>query len=290
MESLKFSTSNLKHASTKLRDNEELVLFAIKINPNSFKYASKKLRENKNFVKKALSICHCVIEHVSYEFKADRNIMMDCIKKDGLCLKFASEELQNDREFVIEAITNNGYSLIYASEFQKNQKDIIMKAIKSEKTKCRTHNLLISHNEIITYEEYERHDHNSDDLSSTDEVTDYNFEKIMKKNQNDYDVAKELIKNNIVGLDFFGEILRSNYELIYLSLSKKLSNYRYIPKKLKLRKYFKPMGLFNDHGDLRKLNAYLKPRREAEFHFKDIHFDLVICFDVLSNKRKYVNE
>lgn len=123
----------LNNVSEEIRDDEEVIMEAMKISPYYFRHASERLRDDKTFVMKAMdTVKWFSLESVSERLRDDKEVVMVAVRKD-INLQYVSERLRNDREVVMEAVVTQGhFELEYASDELKNDKHFIIELIKRD--------------------------------------------------------------------------------------------------------------------------------------------------------------
>lgn len=114
--------SALKYASSKLKNDIEVVRSAIQKHPKAFEYASVRLKDDKGFVLEALHI-----EKRKYLEITDVPRLRHRISQ------FVSQRLKNDRDVILAAIENYAEALDNASEQLKNDKDVVLAADQAHK-------------------------------------------------------------------------------------------------------------------------------------------------------------
>ena len=111
----------LQYVSETLKNDQDVVLAAVKEDSEVFQFASIHLRRNKEFIKTIdhhVQICE-VIQHADDTIKADKEIMLLAVAQDGLVLKHASKELKNDLQVATVAMKQYSYALdepVYKNE------------------------------------------------------------------------------------------------------------------------------------------------------------------------------
>jgi CxxC motif-containing protein len=103
--SVNYNVDQISFASDKLRNDQEVMLFAVNKNIDDMKYASKELRSDKKFVLAAA-------------------LLKDELLRSEEVLGYVSDEIRNDKEFMINVFALNCYALNHASNELKNDPDI----------------------------------------------------------------------------------------------------------------------------------------------------------------------
>ncbi|MFZ2719188.1 MAG: DUF4116 domain-containing protein [Candidatus Absconditicoccaceae bacterium] len=113
----------LEYASDKLKDDENIVLSAVKKNGYNIKYASEKLKDNKEMVLAAINENPHALEYVSDRLKDDENIVLQAIVSNGYAFKHASEKLKNNKNFILSIIEKTKTSEIFTNIGNKLRDD-----------------------------------------------------------------------------------------------------------------------------------------------------------------------
>ena len=136
-----------------MKDNEDIVLSALKNYPSSFKFASKRIRDIKKYAIMALEgeekfnfvgIDEKWFKHPIFLFEGikitpkllskfdrgmlSREMVLSFVKRDGLTLNFLPE-YNDDFEVVEEAVSQNGMALKFASPKLKDNVQISLIAM-----------------------------------------------------------------------------------------------------------------------------------------------------------------
>jgi len=123
----------LEYASTRLKDDPEVAEVAVEKDGNALKYASARLRDNPDIVIAAVKNHGYALEYASKRLRDDPEIVTTAVKNKGEALQFASERLQDDPEIVTVAISqSDGWALRYASERLKDDSGIVTAAVEKD--------------------------------------------------------------------------------------------------------------------------------------------------------------
>jgi hypothetical protein len=131
---------NLKDASKKLQDDEEVVMKAVQKCGNELKYASERLQDSEEIVKIAVKQCGYALASASERLQDNEEIVKIAVKRNGNALSSASKRLKDNEEIVMIAIENYKQDryytrcniLNYTSDRLKNNIKIIMLAIEKD--------------------------------------------------------------------------------------------------------------------------------------------------------------
>jgi hypothetical protein len=238
----------LLYASSKIKDNKELVILALKngaplhcvserlrddedvvlcgfnkssnIN-NSLKDISERLRDSEEIVIEGVKKNYVSLKYISERLKNDEKFMLSVFDiYTGESLQYASKKLQNNFELVLKCIKNSPYALHHASEELKNNKEIVMTAV-------------TEHGLMLEYASEELKN-NKELVMTAIRRSGAALQYASNELKNDKEVVELSIKNNIENLK-------------YASLN--LQNDRDLLKKLKLNRRIFEIGI-NDRKDL----------------------------------------
>jgi hypothetical protein len=116
-----------------LRDDEEFILEAIKLDGETIEYASSRILENDLIVLEAFKNTKqfMLFHQLFRKFNNDKDLVTELIKvsTSKQFLKYLSIDLRDDKDVVYLAICKSGYELEYASDRLKNDEEIVLKAI-----------------------------------------------------------------------------------------------------------------------------------------------------------------
>ncbi|EFC36692.1 predicted protein [Naegleria gruberi] len=130
----------LEHASDDLKNDELVVLAAIKENVSAIEFASQRLKTDKNFVLKALKckpkmfVDSTLFEHLPH-FHDDDEIARLAVEQQPKCLQYVSANLKNNRDVILKAIKKDGSVLEYVPDNLKDR-EIVLLSTKSSRYTC----------------------------------------------------------------------------------------------------------------------------------------------------------
>jgi hypothetical protein len=121
----------LRHASTELQGDREVVLAAVAKNGGALEYASVELKGDREVVLAAVAKAGNALEYASAELQADREVVLVAVAEEGRALKYASAELKGDREVVLVAVKKNGHAewLQHASAELQGDQEVVLHAV-----------------------------------------------------------------------------------------------------------------------------------------------------------------
>lgn len=113
------SCFRLKHVGEHLKDDEDLVLKAIKIDSNVYIEISDRLRDSKKFALEALEANCDTFRVFSSRLTDDKIIALKAIEYNYENVRFVSERLKKDRDFIYAAIKHNPRVIEYLGAVDK---------------------------------------------------------------------------------------------------------------------------------------------------------------------------
>lgn len=113
---LKKSFDIYYYLSEAFKDNEHLLLIALKINPTIIESTSLRLRYEPSMAIAALQGSPETLSYLIQEFKDNEDIVTVAIKQSGLALRHASCRMQDTESIVALAIAENPNAIAYASK------------------------------------------------------------------------------------------------------------------------------------------------------------------------------
>jgi len=115
--------------SESARDDERVVLAAVRVNPDALQYASEFCKSDIPIVTEAVCRRGLVLEFASSACKNNKQLVMHAVRQNGDALEFASEACRRDREIVLEALEKCGCALQFAADAFKEDLDMVLVAI-----------------------------------------------------------------------------------------------------------------------------------------------------------------
>ena len=100
----------------KFRDDEILLLKAIRRNPSNYCYASERLQNDPEIVMAAVMSHGSMLEDVPEKFRDDENVVYLAVSKYSSSFQFASQRLRDNDEIARMAIMDDPRNFRYASE------------------------------------------------------------------------------------------------------------------------------------------------------------------------------
>lgn len=127
------SDINFSYASVRLRDDYDMVSFAVCNSWRSLEYASSRLKNDVKIIKQAMVGSVFALKFVHENQRSNKKLFLEAVMRNGEVLAYASEDLKDDEQLVIEAIRRNARPLSYASERLRSEPKFILKALKYNK-------------------------------------------------------------------------------------------------------------------------------------------------------------
>ena len=124
----------LAYAPPAFKDDEEVVVAAIKQVPNALEYASERLKNTKHVVVEAVNRSGMALEYASTERKSDPSVVIAAVRENGMALQFADPALRADKRLVLAALEGSGIHaggvLMHVNPALKADKAIATGAVK----------------------------------------------------------------------------------------------------------------------------------------------------------------
>jgi len=141
----------LMYATVELQKDLDIVLSAVKQNGMALQFASYDLRCNLDVIVAALNQTKHALNLVPKKVYNNPEIMHAIVKIDGIALCYASIEISNNREIVLDAIKQDPFALKHASQRLRGDPEIVLTAVKQCGTTLRfASNELCNDLEVVT--------------------------------------------------------------------------------------------------------------------------------------------
>lgn len=121
----------LRFGSHNLRDNQGIVLKAIRKGGRSLRFASNRLQSNREIVTAAVNNKGTALEFACDSLKDDEGIVRLAVANDGASLRFASSQLQRNEDLIQQAVTQCPKYVNHLSEQQKGDKEMMLVVLKA---------------------------------------------------------------------------------------------------------------------------------------------------------------
>lgn len=122
----------LQNAPAHIKDDEKILLLAIKSTGHALMFASPRLKDNNELVLTAVTQNGRALEFVSPRLRDDDTTVMRAVTQNGVALHYASPRLQDDETLVNVAVKNNGIALRYASNRLRQHLNTVVTALKQQ--------------------------------------------------------------------------------------------------------------------------------------------------------------
>ena len=220
-EKLKHYPYLLAYADDKYKDDEELVLLAIKKNGRILKYASERLQNNEKLVNIAVGTNGAALAYASERLKDDDDIVSMAIDSYGTYLQYASKRLQDDDDIVMDALRSNGANLQYASERLRDDKWYVNLAIKNNSSALEYASKRLQNDKALV-------------LLSVRTYSS-NLAYASNKLQDDKEIVLEAVKQDGKALRYASKRLKNDKEIVSVALKSDASNLVYASKAIQER-------------------------------------------------------
>ena len=131
-----FKRISLHMINDVLRDDEEFILEVIKLDGETIQYASSRILENDVIVLEAIknTTTFMLYHQLFRKYNTDKDLVIELIKNSHSqnFLKYLSLDLRDDKDIVYSAICKSGYELEYASDRLKSDEEIVLKALEKD--------------------------------------------------------------------------------------------------------------------------------------------------------------
>lgn len=110
----------LLEAAGKIKDNRELMLFAVSCRGTNLMFASDRLKDDKEMVVAAINQNWLALGFASSRLKGNLEILMVAINKNGGALRFANKTLLSEKEWAKISLMANGSNLEKFPKFNED--------------------------------------------------------------------------------------------------------------------------------------------------------------------------
>ncbi len=122
---------SLKNAPLSFRDNQDIVLLAVRKNSLAIQYASDRLKDNINVAKELVFGDIEALKFISPRLRDNEEFMIFAVKNNGSAIMYASDRLKNNYNVVKNAVFKSGSMIEYVSSNYKDNEEIALIAIKN---------------------------------------------------------------------------------------------------------------------------------------------------------------
>lgn len=125
------SGTMLQELEEQWKNDNEIVLTAIRNAYYAFEYAGPGPKDNKEVVRTAVQLSGYNLKDVSDRWKADKEIVLLAVNESGDSLRYAAAELKCDREVCLAAVMQDGYAYHYIDKSLQKDREIILAAVQN---------------------------------------------------------------------------------------------------------------------------------------------------------------
>ena len=124
---IKFGDCNLSNISERLRNNPEMVIWAIENNrPAKLRHAGEIAKDNFDVIKTAVCRQGTALDWASDRLKDNNEIVKLAVNEDPYALQYASNRIRNDKAFVLKICEKEIHAYIYAGDSLWSDKDFAL--------------------------------------------------------------------------------------------------------------------------------------------------------------------
>ncbi len=255
----------LRHTSAELQNDKEVISSAVKQDGQALQYASADFQNDKEIVLAAVSRDWRALRYASSKLKDDKGVILSAVKQDGQALQYASADFQNDKEIVLAAVSRDWRALRYASSKLKYDKGVILSAVKQDGMALQyTSDRLKNDTEIILTAlqnnpmslEFVNNNIIDDNKELFLLVLKMGKRQLKDANSefcNDKNIVLAAIARDILAVEFIGEALRNNSDILALIQQKSSALINHLEFIIKNNYNIALAYLFDLHIDYSKL-------------------------------------
>lgn len=215
--------TELQHASVRLQNDLQVVKEAMKSNLAAFKFASEAIKEDKQLISQVINLSGKNLAWLNENYRNDMKFVEKILEEDVQYVKFAGDTLRNNETFMLKVLErgkDNGYGLLkFAGESLKNKLSFVKAAV----------------------------DYDESNLAYIGENLDYDKEfalKVIAKYpkkfnglndhlKNDIDIVKRALEKDYQAFEFASEQLKQNKEFILELLEIESNIFKHLSKHLR---------------------------------------------------------
>ena len=210
--------SKRSHLNSRIKNNKDLLLAAVKTNGYVLDYASKELKNDKEVVLAAVKTNGFALYYASARLQGDQEVVRAAVKNNGWALYCAAIRFRDNKEVVLTPIRNNPHALDYASDRLQDDRDIVKEACKMSALSFYFASRFIKSNrdlikEEISLKNYEIFKYCHSSLRREKDI----YLPVLKK---DPSLCKLFSPNTLLKLDF-SSLPKRNKEVIFESFEKR---------------------------------------------------------------------
>ena len=157
----------------------------------------------KEFILSAVGKQGQTLQFVPFKFRDDKDVVLAAVQQNGMALKYASAALQDDKGVILSAVKQDGMALQYTSDRLKNDTEIILTALQNNPM-----SLEFVNNNII--------DDNKELFLLVLKMGKRQLKDANAEFCNDKNIVLAAIARDILAVEFIGEALRNNSDILAL--------------------------------------------------------------------------
>ncbi|KAF0975593.1 hypothetical protein FDP41_005587 [Naegleria fowleri] len=230
LEAIQIDGSWLRKASHELRNDREVVMKAIESYPNALSYASKELRSDEEVVMTALKRNVKAFQYVDPSLYGNETVLRYAIEHDGYLFQSLPEEFRRNQQLALLACKTTPF-ILKKFDFQQpisQYREFALQAVKNNaKTFYHLPSIFSNDREIVMTV-----------IQSPEFALDnYLFHRVGDDLRSDKEVVKLAIQHNPMALQYAGEAMREDLEIVLPAIRKCGKAFTYISKKLQCKQY-----------------------------------------------------
>jgi hypothetical protein len=237
MVAIKKNGRTLEYASKRLQDNEKLVSEAVSSNGGALAYVSSRLQDDDDIVSIAVDAYGAYLQHASKRLQDDDDIVMDALRSNGANLQYASKRLRDDKWYVNLAISNHASALEYASKRLQNDRALVLISVRT-------------YSSNLSYASKALQDDKSLVLEAV-KIDGRALRYASKRLKNDKEVVRLAIKNDAQNVLYASSALQKKLgvkveEDIQIEFSEKVADLESVPLGIKTNLPFKSIKIMQE--------------------------------------------
>ena len=206
-----------------IRDDEEIVFYAVKNNGHSMQYASERLKNDVSFVFRIVnSIERDIKMGIFFKYVSDKitsKFLLEAIKISPSILQCAPDNIKSNPQIVSDCVSKDARTLEFASSVLKNKTEIFKASLTGIGIGLKFTSFRIRDNFDLVY------------LSVVKRPRSLEYASLRLRKS--YGIVYEAIKEEPTIVQFISEELRDNYELMLMAIKKNGANLKYLSNRLK---------------------------------------------------------
>lgn|GEM_PF-2306249 len=157
----------------------------------------------RNLILSAVTQKWQTLQYVDFKFRNDKDIVLAAIRRNWQALRYASSKLKDDKGVILSAVKQDGMALQYTSDRLKNDTEIILTALQNNPM-----SLEFVNNNII--------DDNKELFLLVLKMGKRQLKDANAEFCNDKNIVLVAIARDILAVEFIGEALRNNSDILAL--------------------------------------------------------------------------